>query len=164
MNKKWPYLLVLIIVLFVGFFLYSHYRIPPSVEFGSLPLFDMEGQPVKFGSLKGKKTVVCFSASWCPPCQQELKAINAIKNSELPDVNIVVISDEPFEKVQEWSAHTGYPFTFLKMDQPFGAIGINSIPVAYLLNAGQEVKKVASGYVDWTDPSTCAHLKKVMEN
>lgn len=164
MSKKWPYFLALVVLLFVGFFLYNRYSVVPSVNLNGLSLTGLEGRPVNFSELKGKKTVVCFSASWCPNCVHELKEINAVKDSELADVSIVVISDEPMEKVRDWAARTGYPFTFLKLEQPFPAIGINSIPVTYLLNAGQEIKKVARGYMDWTDPSTCEHLKKVMEN
>ena len=164
MNKKWPYFLTLIILIFVGFFLYNRYRVPPTVDMNTLGLTSLDNQPVTFSKLKGKKTIVCFSASWCPNCLNELRELNSIKNSDLSDVNIVVISDEPFEKVQAWAERTAYPFTFMKMSQSFPAIGIHSIPVTYLMNDRQEVTKVATGYMDWTDPSTREHLKKMMDN
>ena len=162
MNKKVIYLIAFLALAFAAFYMYQKYRVAPAVNFTQLSLTDLNGQPVQFSSFKGKKTVVCFSASWCPNCRVELKDINQVKG-ELPDVEILVISDEPLDVVNAFKEKMGYPFTFLKMNQSFNAIGINSIPVSYLFNINQEVKKESVGYLDWKDPSTLVHLKKIME-
>ncbi len=163
MEKKWLFLLLIVVAGFFGFYFYRKYQVPPPVNFNTIGLVDMAGKPVNFSQLKGTKTVLCFGASWCGNCLTELKDINSVKQEDMKDVNIVVISDEPFEKVQAFASHTGYPFLFLKMDRSFPAIGINSIPVSYLLNASQRVVKQETGYINWKDPSTREHLKKLME-
>jgi peroxiredoxin len=163
MDKKWLYVLLLAVAGFGGFYLYRRYQVAPAVNFNGLSLVDMNNVPVTFGQLKGKRTVLCFSASWCGSCLTELKELNSVKEAELAGIDVVVISDESLERVRAMAQTMGYPFTFLKMNQPFSSIGINAIPVSYLLNARQDVKKKTVGYIDWKDASTREHLKKLME-
>lgn len=156
------YVAGLFAVVLVAVFIYQKYRVAPMVNFAQLSLTDVQGQPVNFNAFKGKKTVVCFSASWCPNCRVELKDLDKVKG-DLQDVEILVISDEPLEVVKAWQEKNGYPFTFLKMNQGFNQVGINSIPVSYVINSRQEVMKETVGYLDWTDASTRGHLKKLMD-
>ena len=163
MSKKWIPPLILIIIALIAFFFYNKYAVAPTVDFKKLNLLDLKGQPLNFESFTGKKAIVCFSASWCGPCLNELKEINEIKDLQLKDIEVIMISDEPIEKIQAFRDYTQYPFTFLKLVQSFNQIGINSIPVSYLMNSKQEVKKETVGYINWADPSTSEHMKKLME-
>lgn len=163
MNKKWLYPAGLVVVLLVVFFFYSRYHVAPAIRFNELDLSDLNGQPVKFAGFRGKKLAVCFSASWCPNCLEELRDINLVKDKEYKDVEVIVISDEPIEKIAEFRERKGYPFTFLKLNAPFHTIGINAIPTSYVVNTQLQVMKESVGYVDWKDPSTAQHLNKLME-
>ncbi|PBQ30650.1 hypothetical protein CNR22_02295 [Sphingobacteriaceae bacterium] len=161
MSNKWIYPVGLVIAVFVGFFIYQKYRVAPTLNLNSLNLVDLEGRSVKMDSFKGKKVVLCFSASWCGNCREELGVMSDIKDKDLSDVEVVVVSDESLEKVVDFKEK--YPFTFLKMNKHFNEIGINSIPTSYILNTNLEVKKETVGYLNWKDPSTLQHLKKLME-
>ena len=163
MNKKWINALFLVIAALVGFYFYSKYKVAPSIDFAKLSLVDLNEQPVNFSSFKGKKLVVCFSASWCPNCLDELKELNDIKNTKLNEVEVVVISDESLEKIISFKEKKGYPFTFLKLNQNFNDIGIFSIPTSYIVNTKLEVKKETVGYLDWKDASTAEHLVNLMD-
>jgi peroxiredoxin len=114
-------------------------------------------------SLKGKKVIVSFYASWCPNCIEELKILNSIKNQKLADVEVLAITDESIEKLVAFKNKTQYPFTFLTITGQFPEIGINSIPVTYLLNTKGEIVYNNVGYVEWNDESTLEHLKGLME-
>lgn len=157
------YALGFVVAAVVGLFVYQKYRVAPSLNLPQLDLVDLEGKPVAITSFKGQKLVLCFSASWCGNCREELNTIATIKDTELADVTVVVISDESLEKVKSFKERSAYPFVFLKMNRSFGDIGIYSIPTSYILNTDFEVKKETVGYIHWTDLSTLQHLKKIME-
>ncbi|MGZ3919672.1 MAG: TlpA family protein disulfide reductase [Bacteroidia bacterium] len=163
MNNKLKYVLFAILAVIVVLYLYNKYRVAPGIDLNKLALKDINGQPVKFGAFKEKKVILTFSASWCGNCLVEMKALNAIKNSELSDVEVIVISDEPLETVQAFKEKRNYPFTFLKMDESFASLGINAIPTNYILNKNLEIKYEKVGEIDWKDPSTVQYMKKLME-
>lgn len=163
MNKKWISVIILVIAGFIGFYFYDKYNSAPTIDFNKLKLYDLNEERVSFESFKGKKLVVSFSASWCPNCLDEMREMNDIKDTKLSDVEVVIISDEPFEKIMSWKSRTDYPFTFLKLEQGFNDISIFSIPTSYIVNTKLEVTKEEVGYIDWKDESTAEHLKKLME-
>ncbi len=163
MKEKFTYIISIILAVLLGLFLYNKFRVAPSIKFDQLSLSDLKGKPVKFNDFRGKKMVVCFGASWCGNCWEELKTLKKIKDGDLADVEIVVISDEPFERILNFKERGDFPFTFLKMEQAFSSIGINSIPTSYIVNTKLEIKKETVGYLDWEDAATVEHLKKLME-
>lgn len=163
MSNRWILPAGLVIAGFLLFYLFQKYRVAPEMDFGVLELRDTMGNKVSLADRKGKKMVICFSASWCGPCRAELQAIHQVKAEVLPDAEIVVISDEPMEKVKMFGGMTGYPFLFLKSERPLAELGIHSIPTSYLVNSSMKVVKEEVGYIDWKDPSTAEHLRKLME-
>ncbi len=163
MNKKWISTIIALIGIFIAFYFYNKYNNAPTIDFTKLKLYNLNEERVDFGSFKGKKLVVSFSASWCPNCLDEMREMNDIKDTKLRDVEVVIISDEPIDKIMAWKERTDYPFTFLKLEQGFNDVGIFSIPTSYILNTKLEVKKEEVGYIDWKDESTAEHLTKIME-
>lgn len=159
MPNKWINLLLLLIAAIVGLFFYNKYRVAPDIKLNQLDLVTETGEHFDFNSLKGKKLVVSFYASWCGNCLTELEEINKIKASELNDVEIICITDESLEKLNSFKTKKGYPFLFLKLNKPFPEIGINSIPVTYIVNPQLEIVKEQVGYIHWDDPSTLNHIK-----
>ena len=163
MNKKWISIIILVIGAFIAFYYYDKYNSAPTIDFDKLKLSDLNGNPVKFTAFTGPPLVFRFSASWCPNCLEEMRAMNDIKDVKLSDVEVVIISDEPIEKIMSWKTRTDYPFTFLKLNTGFKDIGSFSIPTSYIVNTALEVKREEVGYIDWKDESTVEHLKKLME-
>lgn len=163
MNNKWISGLLLLLAVLAGLYFYNKYRVAPAIAFPKLALTDMQGREVKFESFKSKKLVVCFSASWCGNCWDELKTIKSIKDTELADVEVLVISDEPVEKIGAFIRRFDTSFTYLQLQTKFADIGINALPTTYILNGNLEVKKKNVGYLNWKDPSTLQHLKTLMQ-
>lgn len=147
----------------LAFFLYKKYKIAPEINLEQLSLADLSGREVDLASYAGKKVVLCFGASWCPNCIEELNDLKSLNNGELDGVEILVISDEPVEKIMAFREKRSYPFTFLKLNTPFSSIGINSIPTSYLINSHFQIKKETVGYLNWKDTSTRQHLLKLMD-
>ena len=162
MSKKFSVILIVLLLGLGALYLYNKYRVPPSIDLTKLDLVDMNGDQVDFKKFNGKKTIVCFSASWCPNCIREMNALKKIKGTELKDVEIVIIDDEPMEEVIRFKEGRSYPFTFLKLNRSFPSIGINSIPVTYFYDSNLQLKKDEVGEIEWADPSTREHYTQVM--
>lgn len=163
MNGKLKYIIFAALGILIALYFYNKYNRAPGINFNEISLSDLQGNPVKFSDLKGKKMVVSFGASWCPNCIDEMNMISPIKNTSLADVEVVIISDEPLEKIQGFKDRKNYPFTFLKMNQPFNSIGVMSIPTTYIFNANLEQKGQNVGFIDWEDPSAVEDVKEMMK-
>jgi peroxiredoxin len=161
MQKKYIYIALMVIVALVMLYYYNQYSQAPKVDFNKLSLIDTKGQAFDFASLKGKKVIVSFYASWCGNCIDEMKDLVKVKNSGLQDVEVICISDEPMETVVGFEQSHQYPYTFIKMKQSLNQIGIMSIPVNYLLNEKSEIVHEEVGAIQWDDPSTLNHMKSL---
>lgn len=162
MQKKISLLFLLVLLAAGGFYLYKKYKVAPTVDISKLNLVNLDGSPFDLNSLKGKKTLVCFSASWCGNCISEMNALKKIKDTELQGIEIVIIDDEPIEQVIKFKEHKNYPFTFVKLNQAFPSIGIVSIPVTYFYDVNMALQADEVGEIEWSDPSTREHYKQLM--
>ena len=164
MTKKTTYIILVVTILAVaGMYFYNKYNVAPKIDVTALTVVDQNDTKFDIASLKGKKVILSFYASWCPPCREELKALAKIKNQKLAGYEILAITDESLEKLMEFKNRTQYPFTFLALTKIFSDIGINSIPTTYLLNAKGEIVYNNVGFIDWEDESTFQHLTSLME-
>ena len=162
MPKKISLLIIVALLALGGLYLYKKYKVVPAINFESLKLKTLNGEDFSFNSLKGKKTIVSFGASWCPNCINEMNAMQKINEEHLQDVQIIIIDDEPAERIAQWQQRKNYPFLFLQLQNPFNDIGVYSIPVTYFFNSTLELKKEELGEIDWNDASTREHFKQVM--
>ena len=163
MNNK-AYVFFFLLLLLIGvYYVYNKYQKAPSIQFSQLPLLTLQNEKFDLQSLKGKKLVICMAASWCPNCIDELNELALLKPQSLTDVEVLVISDESLEKIEQFKTRRNYPFTFIKLNTNFAAIGINSIPTSYIINKNFEVVKQSVGIIQWSDPSTLQHLKTLMD-
>jgi peroxiredoxin len=164
MSKKTTYLILAIAIIgVIGLYFYNKYNVAPSIELAKLEMVDQDTNKFDLASLKGKKVIINFYASWCPNCIEELQILNSIKNQKLADVEVLAITDESIEKLVNFKNKTHYPFTFLTLTGSFNDIGIASIPTTYLLNTKGEIVYNKVGYIHWNDESTLSHLKSIME-
>jgi thiol-disulfide isomerase/thioredoxin len=163
MQKKWTYVIVFILMAFAGYYLYQKYRVAPDLKIAELPLETLGRQAVSLDKYLGKKTALCFAASWCGPCRMELKMIGTLKNTSLKELNVVVISDEDPATIEQFKRNYPADFEWLHLKQPFSNIGINSIPTTYLVNRKGVIVKQKVGYIDWQDPSTANYMLGLME-
>lgn len=162
MTKKIIGIALLLVALLIGIYFYKKYNVPPSINFQSLELYDLDTNQIAFNDLKGKKLIVSFGASWCPNCIDELNTLKKIKNDLLLDVEIVCISDESMETIASWKERKQYPFTFLKLNASFNSVGVFSIPTTYLFNPNLELKLQEVGFIDWENPEVAKEMRELM--
>jgi len=128
-------------------------------------LESLAGDSVSLSSFRGKKVLVDFWASWCPPCRRELVEINEILSQHKEgDFKILCISvDQTKEAAQSYIDQMGYDFTVLH-DSENGAnvgkvansYGVRGIPALFLVNE--------EGVVSWSNVGAVPKktLKKVL--
>jgi len=164
MSKKTTYkILIIAIIALVGLYFYNKYNVAPSIQVDKLEILNEDSTKFDIHSLKGKKVIISFYASWCPNCIEELKVLNTIKSEKLSAIEILAITDESMDKLISFKNKKQYPFTFLKLNASFPQIGIASIPTTYLLNTKGEIVYNKVGYIEWDDESNLNHLKSLME-
>jgi thiol-disulfide isomerase/thioredoxin len=164
MSKRQTYNILIIAILgLVGLYLFNKYKVAPKIDVTNLEVVDSTSAKFDIKSLKGKKVIVSFYASWCPDCLKELKALNEIKNEKLKDVEVLAITDETMEKLISFKNKKEYPFTFLKLSKSFNDLKIFSIPTVYLLNTKGEIVYQKVGYINWKDESELLHLTSLMD-
>lgn len=139
---------------------YQKYRVAPGVDVFSLNYRDTSGKEVNLNTYKGKKIIFSFWGTWCGECLAEMKQLNEAKKTNLLDVEVVVVSDEPIEVINSFIQRKKYPFTFLKLDTAFSEININAIPVNYLINSRGEVTYSKVGAINWKDNSAISFAEE----
>ena len=106
-------------------------------------LKDLDGSPIQLSSLKGKRIVLVFWASWCPDCRAEVPELKAMYAAADPaKVEFVSVSfDREFDTLQKFAADNALPGIQLfdpagKKESKVGAdYHIKWIPSLYLIDA-----------------------------
>jgi thiol-disulfide isomerase/thioredoxin len=161
--RSWvAYILIAVCAGFTIFYFYTRFRVAPDIEFNSMALTDLQGNPVIIGNTGGKK-MISFWATWCGPCREELRLLAKAGPQALTDTEIVLISEESPAVVSAFIKQSGYPFRFLLSPNTLSSLGVYSIPTSYFIDRKGTIRKKHTGFINWSDPSTLNHYKKVMD-
>ncbi|MDD2960965.1 MAG: TlpA disulfide reductase family protein [Muribaculaceae bacterium] len=136
----------------------------PSVE-----LKDINGKSVNTSNLEngGKPFIISFFATWCKPCNRELKAISEVYPDwqEETGVKVIAISIDEAQnvnKVKPLVDGNGWEFEVLL--DPNGkfkrAMGVNLIPAVFVIDGNGKIADSRNGY---TDGSETHLIEKVRE-
>lgn len=101
-------------------------------------LKDLNGKVLTLSDLKGKKVLLNFWATWCPPCKSEMPEIEQLYQ-ETKDSNLIIVTvdiGEPLITVKSFVASNKYNFKVLiDSDQSVAAMyNISSIPTSYFID------------------------------
>lgn len=105
----------------------------------SFTIISDNGSKLQSASLKGKVILVNFFATWCPPCQKELAAVQQTlwpKYKNNKDFVLLVIGREHSDAdLQKYNEKKGFDFPLYpdKDRAIFGAFAKNLIPRGYLV-------------------------------
>ncbi len=108
-------------------------------------LKDLQGNTVSLSDLKGKKVLLNFWATWCPPCKAEMPDIEKVYQEYKDDGLVVLAVDigEKQDKVKEFVENNGYTYTvLLDTDQAVASkYNISAIPASYFIDPEGNVVK-----------------------
>ncbi|MFV2045768.1 MULTISPECIES: TlpA family protein disulfide reductase [Metabacillus] len=138
---------VSILVFLIGYAIY--YAINPNTakegvtEGSAAPNFELatlNGESMSLESLKGKKVILNFWATWCPPCRSEMPDMQRIQDEHDGDVVVVAVnltsSESSVKTVEDFVNELGLTFPVLldekgKVNNQFEVL---SYPTSYFLD------------------------------
>lgn len=128
-----------------------------SAQLPSFKLKTIDGKTVSTDTLRndGKPFIISFFATWCKPCNRELKAIHELypEWQEETGVRVIAISiDEAqnAQKVKPMVDAAGWEYqVLLDPNSDFRrAMGVNLIPHVFVIDGEGKVAESRSGYTD----------------
>ncbi|WP_255508001.1 peroxiredoxin [Lysinibacillus sp. BW-2-10] len=120
----------------------------------TLPTLD--GETLTLADLKGKKVILNFWATWCPPCKEEMPHLQNYydKYAEKDNVEIVAVNltytDRTIEDVRNFANGYNLTFPILLMEEE----GINqtyqvlTIPSTFMIDSDGRIQKHIVGPLD----------------
>jgi thiol-disulfide isomerase/thioredoxin len=118
-------------------------------------LLDAGGRPSPMATRLSPVTLVHFWATWCPPCIEEIPALQRLARdlSGHPDFGLlmVAVADEP-QKVANFLGPGGDMVLFDPTWDVAHRYGTKQVPETYLVVRGRVLEKFV-GQTDWDDPA-----------
>ena len=125
-------------------------QLPPAPGF---TLGNMDGEMFSLSQFRGKPVIVNFWATWCPPCREELPAMNRAW-AKIKDQGIVMIAVNVGEDEDTIFRFTGdYPIDFLLLlDRTGDTINrwpIRGLPTTFVVDPNGRLHYRAIGARQW---------------
>ncbi|WP_342526032.1 redoxin domain-containing protein [Chryseomicrobium sp. FSL W7-1435] len=117
-------------------------------------LTTLEGEEVRLSDYQGKKVILNFWATWCPPCKAEMPHMQNFHEAYADDVAILAVNltdkDSGLDKIQQFVEDYDLTFT-IPLDEN-GDIGDTyeaiTIPTSYILTTEGVVQHKIVGPMD----------------
>lgn len=128
----------------------------PIIEYAAdFELTSLDGNEIKLSDLKGKKVILNFWTTWCPPCREEMPHLqNFYEDHKDDDIEILAVNltnlDDGEEAVGSFVDDFGLTFPVL-LDTD-GDVGITyetfTIPTSYILDEEGRIFQKVVGPMD----------------
>ena len=118
----------------------------------------LDGQTLKLSELKGKRVVLDFWATWCPPCVQEIPHFIKLRSEAAADqVAIVGISSEDTATLKSFVKKKGINYPIASADDlPAPYKDVSGIPTTFFIDRKGIIQNVFVGYHDFDNLKTHA--------
>jgi peroxiredoxin len=100
-------------------------------------LLNLEGEKVKLSDFQGKKIMLNFWATWCPPCKEEMPVMEKyFKQASSEKVVILAVNIDPQYNVKKFVTEMGVSFPVLldEKDEVNSTYQILTIPTTYFID------------------------------
>lgn len=129
------------------------------IDITAIELLDLEGNPISWESLKGKKVFLNFWATWCKPCIVEMPSMHQAAEQLGDGYVFLAASYEDLGKIQKFVQSRDFAFQFVHSKTSLDNLNIHSLPTTFLINAEGELVESVVGSREWNQPETMDKLK-----
>lgn len=158
-NNRAPWFLAMAILLVLGTAWITVSRVPatsdpktaaPQVGFlaPDFTLTTLADETITLSELRGKRVVLNFWATWCPPCRAELPHFQAAHEAYGDEVVILAVDErEDLQQVAAFAKQLGLTFTIpLDTDGRIGVVyRVRAYPTTYFVDAEGVIRHVIRG-------------------
>jgi thiol-disulfide isomerase/thioredoxin len=114
-----------------------------------MKIVDLNGQTHRISRLKGKKVLLDFWATWCPPCKEAIPHLVELRKQAAPEnAAIIGLTNEPQDKVSEFVKGSPINYTVAvysdELPAPYGSV--TALPTLFLIDAEGTSVDVSEGY------------------
>lgn len=120
------------------------------VKVPAMVLTDLDGSEISLSQLRGKRVVLNFWATWCPPCKKEIPHLIQLQDEYENDVVIIGISHEATEIQKPFAEEHGINYvlgTVEDLPEPF--FSVHSIPTTFFIDRNGVIQHYTIGYRDY---------------
>ena len=99
-------------------------------------LLNLKGEKVKLSDYRGKKIMLNFWATWCPPCKEEMPEMEKFYQKTNGDVVIIAVNIDPQYNVQKFVTEMGITFPVLldEKDKVNSLYRVLTIPTTFFID------------------------------
>ncbi|WP_144548074.1 redoxin domain-containing protein [Bacillus sp. X1(2014)] len=113
----------------------------------------LTGEKIKLSNLKGKKVMLNFWATWCPPCKAEMPAMEQFSKQMPKDVVILAVNIDPQLDVHGFVDENKITFPILldaedKVNETYQVL---SIPTTYFIDSKGNIQNKYIGEMKLDD-------------
>ncbi|MBQ8607505.1 MAG: TlpA family protein disulfide reductase [Bacteroidaceae bacterium] len=137
----------------------------------SVQLKNLEGKTINTAELNndGKPFIISFFATWCKPCNRELKAIHEqyIDWQEETGVKVIAVSIDQAQniaKVKPMVDGAGWEYdVLLDPNSDFKrAMGVNMIPHVFVIDGNGKIADSRSGYTEGAEEHLIEKVRELL--
>lgn len=137
----------------------------------SVTLKTMDGKTVNTAELNndGKPFIISFFATWCKPCNRELKAIHEVYPDWQDETGVKVIAvsidqGQNIQKVKPLVDGFGWEYDILlDPNSDFKrAMGVNMIPHVFIVDGKGKVVESRSGYTEGGEEHLIEKVREIL--
>ena len=158
--------LLLTALLFMGIFAVSFAQLP------SVKLKTLDGKTVNTAKLSndGKPFIISFFATWCKPCNRELKAIQEVYADWQDETGVKVYAvsidqAQNIQKVKPLADQNGWEFDILlDPNSDFKrALGVSMIPHVLILDGEGKIVERHGGYTEGGEQHLIEKVREILD-
>jgi peroxiredoxin len=132
-------------------------------------LADLAGNAVRLANYKGRVVFLNVWATWCPPCREEMPAMQALyERLRGPGFEMLAVSADEGGRVMVEPFVNERRLTFPVLLDPEGQValryGVTGFPETFVIDRNGRVVSHAIGPRDWSSPESVAAFQRLLEH